>query len=710
MDTGGILSDLTDAQRVAVTHRDGPLLVIAGAGSGKTRVVTRRIAWLLSEGVYPSSILAMTFTNKAAREMRERVAALTGCEYLNVGTFHSLCARFLRRELDSFPEAGRTGGFTIYDEDDRLKVLTECQKAMVEGGCLCPAPKTMLRLISDSKNSLTPIAKLVCRSRYYDGNQLSLYKAFEEAYETRMRQCNAVDFDDLLFLMRRLLDERPDVLDRYRRRFRYVLVDEYQDTNRLQYELVRLLCGEDGNLHVTGDPDQSIYSWRGADYRNIMEFEKDFPSATVVKLEQNYRSTGTILAAANEVIGHNKWRFEKTLFTENPHGEKLHCYLAESEKAEASSVVERIAGLNRKGVPFRDIAVFYRTNSQSRALEEAIVRRNLPYQLLGGVRFYERQEVKDLLAVLRLKANDADELALQRVIAFRRCGIGPKTLGRIAERAHENFQTLFAFLCSHEFLEEFGRSAKIRDFAEWCVALRDLPAHPVGEAIKAVIDHAITRELAEKQYGLETLEERMENLDSLLGRARDYDLDNPDGNLIHFLEETALVADVDGHDAHADSVSLMTLHSSKGLEFPYVFIVGLENGLLPHIRSDESDAGLEEERRLFYVGLTRAKRAVFLSFAAVRFQYGTPTRMDPSCFLTEIPNALIDFETTGRFRTTYGGGRGVGPSYDGSRDGDEGLYDGGPRDGDEGLYDGGPQDGDEGLYYDYSEGDASYPE
>lgn len=710
MDIAGILSGLTPSQYAAVTHKDGPLLVIAGAGSGKTRVVTRRVAWLLSQGVLPNNILAMTFTNKAAREMRQRVIALTGCNYLNIGTFHSLCAGFLRRDIEMYPAAGRHSNFTIYDEDEQLKVITACLKELAPGPGL--TPKNMQKIISDCKNRQVSVYELLNSRRYNEFTGMtSMVEAAYEAYEARMKQCNALDFDDLLCVTVKMLTDLPDLRQRYENRYRYVLVDEYQDTNHLQYELVRLLCGESGNLHVTGDPDQSIYSWRGADYRNIMDFEKDFPSAKVVKLEQNYRSTETILEAANALIRQNEWRFDKELYTENERGTRLFCYSAGNDTLEAAWVCRTILQLRRAGVSYRDIAVFYRTNSQSRPLEESVVRNNIPYQLLGGVRYYERQEVKDCLALLRLKANESDEMALQRVLNIRRCGIGPKTLGKIAVKANENFQTLFGYLCSGAFVSDFGKNAKVREFAEWCIGLRNLPERPVEEVVSAVIEHSQIRDNAEKQYGLENIDERLENLNGMVARAHIYDQDNPDGNLTHFLEETALVADVDSHDGDADCVSLMTLHSSKGLEFPYVFIVGLEEGLLPHVHSSESNYGLEEERRLFYVGLTRAEKAVFLSYAMCRFQYGGNRRTEPSSFLEELPDNLIDYgsqfgstaNTVGRINDFLARTRRDAAEED---DISAEEYADNPKKAEHRQ----PVDDPEGLYYDFSEGNDIFEE
>ena len=638
-----ILDNLTEAQLAAVTHRDGPLLVIAGAGSGKTRVVTRRLAWLIREGVRPSSILAMTFTNKAAKEMKQRVCSLIGESLTNLGTFHSCCARFLRQDASSL-DCGLNSNFTIYDEEDSLSLLKTCLKQ--EGLSSTLGEKGVRRFISDCKNrQMTPL-ELVRGGDYqeFDRRLQDLERAVQ-AYDQALRRSNAVDFDDLLSLMVRLLRENETLRDIYNRRFRYILVDEYQDTNRIQYELIKLLGGETHNVHVTGDPDQSIYSWRGADYRNIMDFTEDYAGAKVIKLEQNYRSTKVILEASNLLISRNSWRYKKELWTDNPQGENILLRECPSADEEAIWICNRIQQLRLKNVPCHDIAVFYRTNMQSRPLEEAILRQGIPYQLVGGIRYYERREVKDFLAFLRLKTNECDEVALRRVLDCLKCGIGPKTLAKVIDTAARNFQTLFAYLCDENLKRDFRGQPKVLAFAEWCRQLRELPLAPVRQACEAVLDHSRLYEDAEKKYGEENLEDRKENLAALIARAQSFDEDNPDGDLSQFLEEISLVADIDSLDAGADSVSLMTLHSSKGLEFPYVFIAGLEQGLLPHSAANAHDFGYEEERRLFYVGLTRARRQVFLSYAAARFQYGKGThRTEPSRFLFELPNDCVDVE------------------------------------------------------------------
>ena len=635
-----ILDNLTAPQLEAVTHKDGPMLVIAGAGSGKTRVVTRRIAWLISQGVWPSQILAMTFTNKAAREMRERVSALVGEAPQNIGTFHGCCARFLRRDIDKLP-CGRTREFTIYDDGEQKAILKE-----------------LIAARNDLPRSVTPglVAQLISTAK----NQRQSYEQTAEemdspcdaetlaelakGYEKRLQKCNAVDFDDLLLLTVRLLEEVPGMKDIYHNRFRYLLIDEYQDTNHLQYSLMLLLANELGNVHVTGDPDQAIYSWRGADYHNIMSFNLDFPQARIVKLEQNYRSTPTILAAANALIANNANRIDKTLFTENPDGLQIMDVLMESDREEAEWIRRKIAGIHARGSAWRNFAIFYRTNAQSRVFEEEFVHHGIPYQLMGGVRFYDRKEIRDFLALLRLKVNPSDQQAFQRIAgSFAQCkGLGKATVRQLVQEASDASLPLLEYIGCEKYRNALkGKSAKgmrLRRLSEWLEQIRNAPDAPVLEAVLAIEGISRFTEQLELQYGTENLAARKENMESFVGRAAAFSKENPEAALAEFLEDVALVADVDAHDPEADSVVLMTLHSSKGLEFPYVFITGVEDGLLPHSMSDEP--GHAEERRLFYVGITRAKRAVCLSHVKVRFRNGqiAPAMISP--FMREIPEEM----------------------------------------------------------------------
>lgn len=635
-----ILENLTAPQLEAVTHKDGPMLVIAGAGSGKTRVVTRRIAWLISQGVWPSQILAMTFTNKAAREMRERISSLVGEAPQNIGTFHGCCARFLRRDIDKLP-CGRTREFTIYDDGEQKTILKELIAARND----LPrsvTPGLLAQLISMAKNQRQGYAQtaeeMACPC---DSETL---EELAQAYEKRLQECNAVDFDDLLLLTVRLLEEVPGMKDIYHNRFRYLLIDEYQDTNHLQYTLMRLLTNEQGNVHVTGDPDQAIYSWRGADYHNIMSFNIDFPQARIVKLEQNYRSTPTILAAANALIANNANRIDKTLFTENPDGLQIMDILMENDREEAEWIRRKIAGIHARGGAWRNFAIFYRTNAQSRVFEEEFVHHGIPYQLMGGVRFYDRKEIRDFLALLRLKVNPSDQQAFQRVTgAFAQCkGLGKASVRQLIQEASDASRPLLEYIGCEEYRNNLkGKSVKamrLRRLSEWLERIRNAPDAPVLEAVLAIDGISHFTEQLELQYGTENLATRKENMESFLGRAASFAKENPEAILAEFLEDVALVADVDAHDPEADSVVLMTLHSSKGLEFPYVFITGVEDGLLPHSMSEDDDHA--EERRLFYVGITRAKRAVCLSHVKVRFRNGQTAPAMTSPFMQEIPEEM----------------------------------------------------------------------
>jgi DNA helicase-2/ATP-dependent DNA helicase PcrA len=634
-----ILEHLTDAQREAVTHMEGPMLVVAGAGSGKTRVVTRRIAYLISRGVWPNQVLAMTFTNKAAREMVERVQTLTGERPPWVGTFHSACARFLRRDLDKLQD-GRTGQFTIYDDDDQLSVIKLCMKE-VGLNQHDVAPAAVRGRISRAKCALEDPESLAGDSGW-NSNQLANVFA---AYERRLRELNAVDFDDLLLLVVRLLDGNPALRDIYHSRFRFLLVDEYQDTNRLQYQLMRLLTGPAENVHVTGDPDQSIYSWRGAEYRNIMEFQHDFPKAKLVRLEQNYRSTQLILVAANELISFNTHRIEKELFTENDLGVPARVVKLAGDRDEAEWVVERVMELRLEGTSLRDMAVFYRTNAQSRPLEDQLLRAGVPYQLIGGTRFYQRKEVKDLLAHLQLLVNPRDAVALHRVAGCRAAGMGAKSIEAILAQSAADGVAPMDLLAEPDFPRRFrGRcSAKMAAFAEWCGALRAIAVSPVGNCVEAVLDHSGLLPLYEEREERDpSAGDRMDNLRAMVDRACEYQEEHPEATIEALLQEVALVADVDTHDPESECLSLMTLHACKGLEFPYVFIVGVEEGYLPHLNARDNPDAIEEERRLLYVGITRSREAVCLTHAATRFLWDGVQQRVPSRFLRELPNTHVE--------------------------------------------------------------------
>ena len=611
------------------------MLVIAGAGSGKTRVVTRRIAYLISQGVWPSQILAMTFTNKAAREMKSRVAALVGEEPRTCGTFHSCCARFLRSDIEIL-QTGRTRDFTIYDTSEQQSVLKNVLKI---NGLKLPSglsPRAVGELISAAKTRRRPVFDLAVERNI---SHPEMVANAAKLYEDKMIELNAVDFDDLLSLTADLLEQHPDVRDIYHNRFRYILIDEYQDTNHLQYELMRLLVGPSENIHVTGDPDQSIYSWRGADYHNIMSFRDDYPNARIVRLEQNYRSTQVILEAANHLIINNGNRFEKELFTDNDIGCPVYDVTTGTDFQEAEWVCRKIMTLRASGENLKDIAIFYRTNSQSARLEEEFVRCHIPYQLLGGIRFYERAEIKDLLAFLRIKVNKSDSLSLERVVSCMGYGVGPATMAKIGIVAAEKQKAIVDFLADPNFETLYPRpSPKIKAFAKFIQELVAIPLSPLSECVGKVLELSGLEERYEAEINAE---DRIGNLHELVSNAMTFAEQHDDADLNYFLQEVALVADVDAHDSEADFVTLMTLHSSKGLEFPYVFITGVEEGLLPHYNSLYDQDGLEEERRLFYVGITRAKKQLCLVHCTSRNLWNKREPRMASRFLDEIPQDYI---------------------------------------------------------------------
>ena len=647
-----ILDDLNPAQREAVMHREGPMLVVAGAGSGKTRVVTRRVAMLVASGVRPWQILALTFTNKAAREMRERVAALTGQAPPWMGTFHSICARFLRRDISSLGEE-RDARFSIYDDDEQLGLL----RALLKQSAISDArfkPRPLQSRISQAKNAGVAPERYPITDWVDEATQRLYFQ-----YETNMRRRNAVDFDDLLGLTVRLLSTVPEAREAYQQRFPFILVDEYQDTNPVQYQLIRLLAGARMNVHATGDPDQSIYSWRGADYRNIMDFQRDFPGTRLVRLEQNYRSTPAVLQVANHLISQNTDRIKKNLYTERPDGPPVTLVRLASDRLEGDWVAGAIKGMAASGRAWGDFAVVYRTNAQSRALEEGLIRAGLAarYTIVGGIRYYERREVKDLLAHLKILCNPHDFSSLERMASCRPTGVGEKTLAKLAEQAQSQGQAVFHYLISDRGMASGG--AKLKSFAGFCRKLSaiDLSRADVAAGQALEISGLAEYWLAQADKD-ETGEGRVDNLESLVARAADFvalkgqsDYAGGDGGgdgeadpsaigLAAFLEDVALVADVDAWDGQADRVTLMSLHSAKGLEFPVVFITGLEHGLLPH-RNAATPFQQEEERRLFYVGLTRARDLAFITQAATRFMHGMGDYTMASPFLEELPAKKI---------------------------------------------------------------------
>ena len=628
-----LLEHLNPAQREAVTAGDGPLLVLAGAGSGKTRVIAYRVAWLLGRReLSPRNLLAVTFTNKAAGEMARRVANLlmpVGLKPPLIATFHAVCVRVLRQHGS---HVGLPSHFTIYDEDDRLALVKECMK---EGELADRTftPSAAVHRISYLKNQMTAVSEALRDARGPWEKKAALVYS---RYDKRLRETGAVDFDDLLLLVVRLLAEHPEVLAWYRGLWRHLLVDEYQDTNRAQYRIIRLLTEEHRNVCVVGDPDQSIYKWRGADVRNILDFEDDYPGTKIVRLEQNYRSTQSVLALAAGVISHNVQRKDKTLWTENPAGEPAKVYRAWDEHEEASFVAQAILGLRGEGVPWDGVAVFYRTNAQSRVLEDALRRGRIPYVIVGGVRFYERREIKDTLAYLRLVINPADDVAFRRAIGAPARGIGQATLTRLDDEAVRRSRPLLAVAAAPPADVRGKPGRTLQEFASLIARLagqrRDL-APPAF--IDFVLDQTGYRESLRQERAPEA-EARLENLEELIAAAEDFTHDQAEPTLEGFLDGVALMSDVDElKDAEA-RVTLMTLHSAKGLEFPAVFMTGLEEGVFPHARSMNAPEEIEEERRLCYVGLTRAKERLMLSWALHRRIHGYGVG-EPSRFLREMP-------------------------------------------------------------------------
>ncbi|MGH7264724.1 MAG: ATP-dependent helicase, partial [Candidatus Rokuibacteriota bacterium] len=634
-----ILEGLNPAQREAVRQIEGPLLVLAGAGSGKTRVIAHRIAYLVATGVDSRRILAVTFTNKAAGEMARRVEALLAGWAVRaplVATFHSVCVRLLRREIQHL---GYPRGFVIYDEDDRLALVRELARERgLDERVL--TPQAIVGRISRAKNQLLDPERFASAAR--SSRDAEVARLFAR-YAARLRAAGAVDFDDLLGLTVRLWDEHPEVLAYYRGLWRYVLVDEYQDTNLAQYRWLRLLTGEHRNLCVVGDPDQSIYRFRGAELRNILDFERDFPDCRVVRLEQNYRSTAQILEIASAVIAHNQARKEKTLWTENARGAPARLFRAWDEGEEAAWVARAVADLRGEGVALDAIAVFYRTNAQSRVLEDAFRTRGLPYHIVGSVRFYERKEVKDALAYLRLAINPADDLAFVRAVGVPPRGVGKTSLERLRESAAQAGRSLSEASGDPEAAALGGKPARaLRDFAALIDRLAGLvaEARPLAERVAAVIDASGLRAALENERTGEAVT-RLENLDELCVAAEEFEAREGTGALPAFLDSVSLLSDVDELAEPRAAVTLMTLHSAKGLEFPVVFLTGLEEGVFPHTRSLGDAEDIEEERRLAYVGLTRAKERLFLSYASQRRLGGFGGMHDPSRFLLEMPEDAL---------------------------------------------------------------------
>jgi len=622
-----LLSSLNPMQREAVLHGDGPLLILAGAGSGKTRTLTHRVAWLIRErAVAARNILAVTFTNKAAGEMRERVTRLLEAEKPPwVSTFHALGVRILRREIEAL---GFNSSFVIYDDRDQERLVKECLAELSIPEQTLSARVAAAR-IDAAKNRCETVATYRT-SEHWNEIVARVY----ERYQNKLQRANALDFGDLLLSTVSLFDRRPDILERYRERFRHVLVDEYQDTNAVQYRLTKQLVGDHHRLCVVGDDDQSIYRWRGAEIQNILDFERDYPDAMVIRLEQNYRSTGNILAAASAVVACNTKRKGKTLWTENGAGERVSVVSLADDLEEARFIANEVQRLCRDRVRRRDIAVFYRTNAQSRSVEEAFVRYQIPYAVLGGVKFFARAEVKDVLAYLRLCVNPADSLAGKRVVNLPARGIGATTVQRIAEVEEEAGGFLSA--CRIALQRELLRSSaadKVLSFVRLIDSFRErLESVPFPRLTAQIIEESGYGPML-RDNGSSEARERLQNLEQLLTGMEERAAGG--ATLLEYLEQVALVTDLDAYDTVADRVTLMTLHSAKGLEFPYVFMAGMEEGLFPHARVDSSD--IEEERRLCYVGMTRAMRKLYMMHALRRRVFGDFQVNPPSRFLEEIP-------------------------------------------------------------------------
>lgn len=641
-----VYDTLNKPQKEAVFHTEGPLLILAGAGSGKTRVLTHRIAYLIEEkGVNPWNILAITFTNKAAEEMRQRVDSLVGigAESIWVSTFHSMCVRILRRYIDRL---GYDNRFTIYDTDDQKTLMKEvCRKTDIDTKRF--KERMLLSVISSAKNEMILPEEFELNAGG-DFVQLKIAKVYKE-YEAQMRANNALDFDDLLVKTVQLLETQPDVRENYQERFRYIMVDEYQDTNTVQFRLVSLLAGKYRNLCVVGDDDQSIYKFRGANIRNILDFEKEFSDAKVIKLEQNYRSVGNVLEVANSVIRNNKGRKEKTLWTDNEKGEKIRLRQFDTAYDEAQFIAEDIKDETAQGANYSDHAVLYRTNAQSRLLEEKFVAMNIPYKIVGGINFYSRREIKDVLSYLKTIDNGKDDLAVRRIINVPKRGIGLTTINRIQESAAARGIGLYDALSAPDLIPGIGRSAsKLDSFAALIEYFKGRSEEiGVTDLLTEVIEKTGYTESLEADDP-EELEARVQNIDELVSKAAAYEESCSDRGerptLSGFLEEVALVADIDSVAEDRDYVILMTLHSAKGLEFPHVYLAGMEDGLFPSYMSISGDdpEELEEERRLCYVGVTRAEEKLTLTCARMRLVRGERQYNSMSRFIKEMPSALID--------------------------------------------------------------------
>lgn len=658
-----LLKGMNPEQARAVKKTEGPLLIMAGAGSGKTRVLTHRIAYLIVEKkVYPSNILAITFTNKAAREMRERIDGLLGAgtgERMWVSTFHAMCVRILRRNID---QMGYSKSFSILDTSDQLTAIKQVLKELN----IDPKqyePRTMLGAISDAKNEC--IDEKMYREQMNDQNPYEKKIAdIYDAYAKKLRQNQSLDFDDLIMKTLVLFEKVPEVLAFYQDKFKYIHVDEYQDTNNAQYQLVNLMAAKHKNLCVVGDSDQSIYRWRGADIGNILSFEKDYKNAEVILLEQNYRSTKHVLQAANDVILNNHSRYDKQLRTDNDEGDPIYVYKASDEKAEARFVVERILELQKEEhLSLDQFAILYRTNAQSRVIEEYLVKSNIDYTIVGGTKFYDRKEIKDLLAYLRLIANNDDDLALSRIINEPKRGIGATSFEKMATFAIVHDRSIYDALQESDFMGLTGRAAnevaKFRELIDGFTKMQEFLS--VSELVEEVLDKTGYRAMLKKEKTIEA-ESRLENINEFLSVTQAFEsrAEDEDKSLVSFLTDLALIADIDSLDKEenkeAEKVVLMTMHGAKGLEYPVVFIIGMEENVFPHVRSMDDDEEMEEERRLAYVGITRAEQKLYLTSARYRMLFGRSSYNQPSRFIAEISEDIIEDLSGGQLDNFNSGG------------------------------------------------------
>ena len=634
------IKGLNDRQKEAVLHTEGPLLILAGAGSGKTRVLTHRIAYLIEEkGIFPGNILAITFTNKAANEMKERVAGLLDGDINNIwmGTFHSICVRILRRDIDKI---GFERSFSIYDRDDQITLVKECIKEINLDKDMYKE-RVVLSIISSLKDSMTKPDTYINQNYddYYKRNVGEIYAL----YEKKLKGNNALDFDDLIIKTVELFKTNPTILEYYQNKFRYIFVDEYQDTNKIQYEFIRLLSGKRKNLCVVGDDDQSIYKFRGADITNILNFEKDFPNTKIIKLEQNYRSTQNILDVANHVIKNNYERKDKKLWTANEEGNQVVVENVVDSDEEAYFVANKIEEFMTEGYEPSDFAILYRTNAQSRSFEEVFMRRNISYKLVGGLRFYDRREIKDIIAYLKLIQNPVDDVSLKRIINVPKRGIGNVTMERIEEYANKTGESLYSAILSVDEIPKLSKRAtdnlkKFADMINNFFAAKEVM--DLKEFIEKIIyDTGYIKEL-EEEGSIES-RTRLDNIREFISVAVDFEVTNPDGTLEDFLADISLLSDVDKTADVDNSVTLLTVHSAKGLEFPVVFMVGMEEGLFPISRALNNESELEEERRLCYVAITRAERLLYITYAKIRTIYGNTNYTLPSRFIEEIPENLV---------------------------------------------------------------------